>query len=135
VETTLCVRKDCFENLKVERTRKAGGNKTCLTCPICAKKTGFKWKNFEKAHLQLNQGSAFDKELKKLLDEAFPVQKIDSIILGRKMPIFLEYTLDFYCPKCGTPFRIFFAFLESITGEGFYIIKSVLYPQKQDIRP
>lgn len=121
---------ECFDNLKLFAQRRGGANKTSFKCPICSRKTYFNWKDFKEAHAALNQGSAFEKEIREIFDAAFPLQKIESNVLGRRMPIFLEYALDFHCAGCSTPFRILFSLIEMEQGQPYYMVKSVLAPGK-----
>jgi hypothetical protein len=121
---------ECFDNPKLFAQRRGGANKTSFKCPVCSRKTAFSWKNLENAHAALNQRSAFEKEIKEVFDTAFPVQRIESNVLGRRMPIFLEYALDFHCAGCGTPCRILFSLIETKQGESYYMIKSLLALEK-----
>jgi hypothetical protein len=116
----------CFDHLKVFAQHKGGANKTSFRCPVCSRKTFFSWKDLKAAHAALNQHSAFGKEIKETFDTAFPLQKIESNVLGRRMPIFLEYALDFHCPGCSIPLRVLFSLIEMEQGEPYYMIKSVL---------
>ena len=121
---------ECFDHLKVFAQRREGANKTSFKCPVCSRKAYFSWKDLKTAHTALNQRSAFRKEVKEIFDAAFPLQRIESNVLGRRMPIFLEYALDFHCAECSTPFRILFSLIEMEQGESYYMIKSLLAPEK-----
>lgn len=117
-------------NLKVipKRMRKEG--QTSFTCPLCSTKRNLNWRTFARAHAALNDKSPFADELRMAFDAESPLQKIETNVLGRKMPLYLEYALDFNCSRCGAPARIVFALVESEDSEPFYMIKSLLSPQK-----
>ncbi|MBD3285438.1 hypothetical protein GF338_03790 [candidate division WOR-3 bacterium] len=105
--------------------------KTALRCPICSKEHILTRRDFKKAHLALNQESVFDKDTRELFRLAFPLQKIDSNVLGKRMSIYLEYALDRHCKRCRFPLRVLFAIIEGHDDSLFYLVKAVLTVEEE----
>jgi len=103
-----------------------------LTCPTCSASNVVTRRDFKKAHFALNQESVFNRDTRELFRLAFPLQKIDSNVLGRRMSIYLEYGLDRYCKKCHSPLRVLFAIIEGHDEELFYLVKAVLTIDNKD---
>jgi len=119
--------------LKLKNTHRRDETKTSFVCPICSTKTTFTWKDFKNAQAALNKNSALTPEEREAFSKTSPLQRIESNVLGRRMPLFLEYALDFHCRHCGSPFRILFAVVEA-QGPSF-VVKSMLGPVRKPRRP
>ncbi|MBN2378367.1 hypothetical protein JXM67_00995 [candidate division WOR-3 bacterium] len=80
----------------------------------------------KKAHLALNQTSILEDDIRQLFNLAFPIQKIVTNVLGKRMSIYLEYALDMYCKQCRLPLRVLFAIIEGHDDSLFYLVKAIL---------